>query len=169
MSIGLSFHCLPGFAMRSWKRFSCSSSLSDNQNLTRMIPDRTSARSISGQVRTKSSYSSAVQNPMTFSTPARLYQLRSNSTISPAGGQVRDVALEVPLRALALGRLVQRDDPAVAGVEPLDDPLDGPALAGGVAPLEDHDDPQALVADPLLQADQLDLQPLELLPRSSPS
>ena len=32
-------------------------------------------------------YSSLVQKPMTCSTPARLYQLRSNSTISPAAGR----------------------------------------------------------------------------------
>ena len=31
-------------------------------------------------------YSSLVQKPITCSTPARLYQLRSNSTISPAAG-----------------------------------------------------------------------------------
>ena len=29
-----------------------------------------------------------LQNPMTCSTPARLYQLRSKITISPAGGKV---------------------------------------------------------------------------------
>ena len=40
-----------------------------------------------GQERRNSSYSSAVQKPMTCSTPARLYQLRSNRTISPAAGK----------------------------------------------------------------------------------
>ncbi len=72
--------------MRSAKRRSCSSSLTENQNLTRMMPDRISIRSKSGHDRRNSSYSSSVQNPMTCSTPARLYQLRSNSTISPAAG-----------------------------------------------------------------------------------
>ena len=38
---------------------------------------------------------------MTRSTPARLYQERSNRTISPLAGQVGDVALEVPLALLA--------------------------------------------------------------------
>ena len=43
-------------------------------------------RSNCGQVRMNSSYSSSVQKPITRSTPARLYQLRSNRTISPAAG-----------------------------------------------------------------------------------
>ena len=73
--------------MRPRKRLSCSSSLTDSQYLTRMIPERTSMRSNWGHVRMKSSYSSSEQNPMTCSTPARLYQLRSKSTISPADGR----------------------------------------------------------------------------------
>ena len=43
-------------------------------------------RSNSGQDRRNSRYSSSVQNPITRSTPARLYQLRSKRTISPAEG-----------------------------------------------------------------------------------
>ena len=73
--------------MRAWNRRSCSSSLTENQYLTSMIPDRTSIRSNSGHERMNSSYSSSVQKPMTRSTPARLYQLRSNRTISPAAGR----------------------------------------------------------------------------------
>ena len=74
-------------ASRPWKRRSCSSSLTENQYLMIWMPDRTSIRSNSGQVRRKSAYSSSVQKPMTRSTPARLYQDRSNSTISPAAGR----------------------------------------------------------------------------------
>src|SRR5450830_562084 len=48
------------------------------------MPERASMRSNSGAERKNSSYWSSVQKPMTRSTPARLYQLRSNSTISPA-------------------------------------------------------------------------------------
>ena len=44
-------------------------------------------RSKRGAVRMNSWYSSSVQKPMTRSTPARLYQLRSNRTISPAAGR----------------------------------------------------------------------------------
>ncbi len=73
--------------MRAWKRRSCSSSLTENQYLIRMIPERTSMRSNSGQERRNSRYSSSVQNPITRSTSARLYQLRSKRTISPAAGK----------------------------------------------------------------------------------
>ena len=53
----------------------------------RMIPERTSIRSNSGHERMNSWYCASVQKPMTRSTPARLYQLRSNRTISPAAGR----------------------------------------------------------------------------------
>ena len=43
-------------------------------------------RSNSGHERRNSWSSSSVQKPMTRSTPARLYQERSKSTISPAAG-----------------------------------------------------------------------------------
>src|SRR6266511_645869 len=85
-SIGLSFQRLVGSSRRRWKRRSCSSSLTENQYLIRMIPERISMFSNCGQERKNSSTSSSVQKPITRSTPARLYQLRSNSTISPAAG-----------------------------------------------------------------------------------
>ena len=44
-------------------------------------------RSNSGHERRNSRYSSSVQNPITRSTPARLYQERSNRTISPPAGR----------------------------------------------------------------------------------
>jgi hypothetical protein len=52
-----------------------------------MIPERWMIRSNRGHVRMNSSYCASVQNPITRSTPARLYQLRSNRTISPAAGR----------------------------------------------------------------------------------
>src|ERR1700690_185540 len=87
-SIGLSFQRLVGSLMRAWNRRSCSSSLTENQYFSRMIPDRTSMRSNSGQECMNSKYSFSVQNPITCSTPARLYQLRSKRTISPAAGKL---------------------------------------------------------------------------------
>jgi hypothetical protein len=55
------------------------------------------------------------------------------------GGQVLDVALEVPLAALDLARLFQRHDARAARVEVLHEALDRAALAGRVAALEkDH-------------------------------
>ena len=78
------------------------------------------------------------------------------------GGQVLDVALEVPLRALPLGRLGQRDDPDRARAGAFGDPLDHAALAGRAAALEDHQDLQALGLDPVLQQHQLLLEALHL-------
>lgn len=51
-------------------------------------------------------------------------------------GQVRDVALDIPLCFLALGRCAQGDDAANARIEALGDRLDCYALAGGGAPLK---------------------------------
>ena len=73
--------------MRIRKRKCCSSSVIENQYLSRMMPERTSIRSNSGTEWKNSSYCSSVQKPITRSTPARLYQLRSNSTISPPAGR----------------------------------------------------------------------------------
>src|SRR5512146_2937335 len=86
-SIGLSFQRLVGSAILSWKRRSCSLLLTENQYLMRMMPERTSMRSNSGTERRNSAYSSSVQKPITRSTPARLYQERSKSTISPPAGK----------------------------------------------------------------------------------
>jgi hypothetical protein len=68
-------------------RVSCSLCDTENQNLTRSMPERTIIRSKSGAWRMNSKYSSSVQKPITRSTPARLYQDRSNMTISPAAGR----------------------------------------------------------------------------------
>ena len=74
------------------------------------------------------------------------------------GRQMRQIALDVHLRLLALGRRGQRDDAEDARADALGDRLDRAALAGAVAPLEDDADLQALVHDPFLQLDQLDMQ-----------
>jgi hypothetical protein len=73
------------------------------------------------------------------------------------GREVRDVALEVPLPALGLGRLGQRDEVALAWIEVLADRVDRPALAGAVAPFEQHHDARAGDARPAREADQLAL------------
>src|SRR4028119_2392421 len=86
-SIGLSFQRLVGSFSRDWNRFSCSVSLTENQYLTSVMPLRTSIRSNSGHEWRNSWYSSSVQKPITRSTPARLYQERSNRTISPRVGR----------------------------------------------------------------------------------
>ena len=53
--------------------------------------------STSGASSRNRSASSGLQKPITRSTPARLYQLRSKITTSPAGREVREVALAVHL------------------------------------------------------------------------
>jgi hypothetical protein len=70
---------------------------------------------------------------------------------------VRRVALEVPLRLLAVRRGPERDDARAARIERLDDPLDGSALARGVAALEDQQEPLARILDPVLKLDELEL------------
>ncbi len=76
----------------------------------------------------------------------------------PGGGKVLHVALEVPLRRLALARLVEGDHRGAARVQVLHEPLDRAALPGGVAPLEQDDQPLATLLHPVLQLEQLDLQ-----------
>ena len=53
-----------------------------------------------GVCRKNSTYSCGVQNPMTFSTPARLYHDRSKSTISPLAGKPAPSAMLVNLARL---------------------------------------------------------------------
>ena len=91
---------------------------------------------------------------MTHSTFERLYQAVEQHHL-PGRREVLDVALEVPLGALAVGRLRQRHDPDRARAGPFGDPLDDPALARRAAPLEDHQDLQALALDPVLEEDEL--------------
>src|SRR4051812_31180236 len=67
------------------------------------------------------------------------------------GGQVADPSLEIPLALLRLGGDTKCHDRRLPWVEMLHEPLDGPALARGVAPFEDDADLLAAVADPRLQ------------------
>ena len=139
-SIGLSFHCLSGSWIRMVKRRCCSSSVMENQYLIRMIPERTSMRSNSGTER-KNSFD------LVFGAEAH-HALDAGAVVPAAveqhdlaaGRQMRDVALEIPLRALALVRRRQRGDAADARIEPLGDALDDAALAGGIAAFENHHD-----------------------------
>ena len=71
---------------------------------------------------------------------------------------MRNIALEIPLPALALARCGKRHDAADARVEPLRDALDHAALAGGIAAFEDHHDLLARRRHPVLKLDQLPLQ-----------
>jgi len=77
--------------------------------------------------------------------------------------EVRDVAREAPLAALALARRGKRHDAADPRIEALRDPLDGAALARRVPPLEQNDQLELPVDDPVLQLHQFLLQPQQFL------
>ena len=77
--------------------------------------------------------------------------------------QLRDVALDIHLGLLAVGRRRQRHHPEYPRADPLGEALDDPALAGGVAALEDDHDPGARGLHPGLQVSDLDLQAGDLL------
>ncbi len=82
-----SFQILRGSCIRLSRRRVCSSALTSSQYFTRRIPACTMAFSTSGVSSRNLSVSSGSQKPMTGSTPARLYQLRSKITTSPAAGK----------------------------------------------------------------------------------
>ena len=149
--------------MRWLNRRSCSSSLRDSQYLTRMIPERTRARSSCGQVRKNSAYSSSATEPHDLLHPGPVVPAPVEEDDLTGGREVGDVTLEVPLRPFPVGRGAEGHHPAVAGVEPVHDPLDGATLARGVPAFEDDHHPEPGVDDPLLHADQLGLQPEQLL------
>ena len=149
--------------MRIRKRRCCSSSVMENQYLISTMPERTSMRSNSG---------TELEKLLVFGVRAEAHHPLDARAVVPAaveqhdfaaGGQMRDVALEIPLAALALVRRRQRRDAADARIEPLRDALDDAALARGIAPLEDHHDFELLMHDPVLQLDQFALQPQQLL------
>jgi acetyl-CoA acetyltransferase len=71
--------------------------------------------------------------------------------------------VEVPLATLGLRGLGQGDDPGGARVEVFGEPLDGAALAGGVAALEQDHVLGGGVLRPVLELQQLDLQLVLLL------
>ena len=148
--------------MRIVKRNCCSSSVIENQYLTRMMPERTSMRSNSG---------TRAEELLDIVLAAKAHHALDAGAVVPApveqhdlaaGRQMGDIALEIPLRALALARRRQRDDAADARVQPLRDALDHAALAGRVAAFEDHDDLQPVFDHPVLQLDQFALQPEQL-------
>jgi hypothetical protein len=70
-------------------------------------------------------------------------------------GQVFDIALEIPLPAFQVGGLVQRHHPCLAGVQMFGEAFDRAALAGRVAPLEQHHDPLPGLAHPFLHLQKL--------------
>ena len=102
---------LAAIVMRDSSRRVCSSGLTSSQYFSRMMPDSTMDFSTSGTACRNRLACSSVQKPITRSTPARLYQLRSKITTLARGRQVRQVALDVHLRFFPLGRSGQAPPP----------------------------------------------------------
>ena len=90
--------CACGSSSRERKRRSCSSSQTENQYLTRMIPSSTSSRSKIGHWCRKRRYSSGVQKPMHVLDAGAVVPAAVEEDDLAGRRQVRDVALEVPLR-----------------------------------------------------------------------
>src|SRR5688572_14006509 len=76
--------------------------------------------------------------------------------------EVWHIALEVPLRTLAVVRCRERHDAAYARIEPLGDALDGTTLAGSVTTFEQDDDLLARGHHPILQLHEFRLEPEQL-------
>ncbi len=162
MSIGDSFQILRPSSMRASRRRVCSSGLTSSQYLSRMMPE--------------SDHQLLEQRHHLEKSPrlllgAEAHHALDAGAVVPAAvedhdlagsRQVRQVSLRIHLRFLALGRRRQRNHPEHARAHALGDRLDGAALAGAVAALEDDADLEALVLDPLLQLDQLDVKLPEL-------
>ena len=135
-----SFQILRGSSMRLSSRRVCSSALTSSQYFSRMMPESTIAFSTPGTM---------LEEPLRLLLGAEAHDPLDAGPVVPtavedddlAGSrEVRDVALHVHLRLLALGRRGQRHDAETRGTHPFGDRFDRPALAGGVAAFEDDAD-----------------------------
>ena len=98
------------------------------------------------------------QKPMTFSTPARLYQLRSKMMISPAAGKSRMYrCMNICDFSRSEGR-GKRNNAKHPRADALGNSLDRAAFARRIASLEDDDDSQAFRLDPFLDVAESDLK-----------
>ena len=110
-----------------------------------------------GQSLRNSLCSSSIQKPITYSTPARLYQLLSEDDDFTSGGQLLNVALGRELRLLPLGWCGEGDHAKDARADALQDALDHPAFAGSVPSFENDYNAGVGRLDPVLELDQLNL------------
>ena len=104
-----------------------------------------------------------VQKPMTYSTPARLYQLRSKITTSPRGREVLDVALHVELRLLAVGRAGSATTRKTRGLTRSVIALIVPPLPAASRPSKTMITRKPACLDPILQLAKLRLELAQLL------
>ena len=85
--MGLSFHWRSGSSMRASKRRFCSLSLDLEPDLDQLDAAIHDVLLELGADLEETLVLLFEQKPITYSTPARLYQLRSKITISPAAGE----------------------------------------------------------------------------------
>ena len=150
------------------KRICCSSSVIENQYLIRIMPERTSMRSNSGTSLKNCSTCSSFANPMTRSTPARLYHERSNRTISPPAGKCgtyRWKYQEVVSRSEGAGKATVRQ---IRGFSLWVMRLITPPFPAEFAAFEHYDNLRLGMRNPVLQFDQfrLELQQLAQIHRT---
>ena len=148
--------------MRIKKRIFCSSSVIENQYLTARCPTHQHLLELRHRA----------EELLVFLVGAEAHHPLDAGAVVPAAveqhdlaasRQMRDIALEIPLAALAIVRRGQRHGAADARIETLRDALDGAALARRVPPLEDHHQLVLLGDHPVLELDQLALQAQQLL------
>src|SRR6516162_9590946 len=162
MSIALSFQRLMGLRMRSWKRFSCSSSFTENQ----FYEDDARADQHFFEEGARS------HEVLIFLFCAEAHDALNAGAVVPAPvkqndltgrGQFRHISLEIPLPALPLGRSGEGDDAADAGVQRICNALYDATLARCIPPLEDDAHLEAIVPHIFLQLNQFDLEVYEFL------
>ncbi len=138
--------------MRASKRRFCSSSLTSSQNL---IEQDAGVDDVLLDLRAE------LEEALGLLLRAEAHHGLDAGAVVPAAiedhdlagrGEVRHVALDVHLALLAVGRArAARRSRNTRGLTRSVIALMRAALAGGVAPLEDHDHAQALLLDPLLE------------------
>jgi len=161
-SIGEIFQRFVGWVIRSWKRRSCSTSLTENQYLMRMIPERNEHSLELGR---------GLEEVRVFLVRAEAHDVLDAGPVVPAaveehpfagGWELGHVALEVPLRRLTFGRYAERADAADARVQGSVMRLITPPLPAASRPSNRPHDLQTAGFDPFLELDQFDLEPGQL-------
>ena len=100
------------------------------------MPSLISRRSKFGASRRKSQYSPvAAEAHHPFNRGAVVPAAIKHHDLA-SGRQMRDIALEIPLRQFAIGGLAQRDQANIARLQRRHDAFNRAALASGVAPIE---------------------------------
>jgi len=125
-----------------------------------MIPPSTIYFSVIGQSSKNFRCCSLVQKPITCSTPARLYQLLSKITISPAAGKYcmyRWIYIWVFSRSEGAGSDTKRN---TRGLTRSVMARIVPALAGSITAFEDDNHSKPFVFDPRLKLAKLHLEPI---------